>query len=72
MYKTKDLWQAAALISLNIKLNSIVRENNICYFLFENEELAQQLSKEYFFGSLKVDAYKYQEAVAKLKREIFR
>jgi hypothetical protein len=71
-YKTKDLWEAAALLTSNCKLSSVLRSEKICYFCFENGILSKKLADKYYFGNLNVDAYKYQEAVAKLKREIFK
>ncbi len=71
LYKTKDLWEAGALIVNNIDLISIEREGSICFFLFKDVETAKNKANEYYFGSLKVDAYKYQEAISRLKRQIF-
>lgn len=71
-YKTKDLWEAGALVINHLPLVSIEREGKVCFFVFDDKSKADAIAREYYFGSLKVDAYKYQEAISRLKRQIFK
>lgn len=70
-YKTKDLWEAAALLANKLTLIDIERKGNMCFFIFKDNDIAEKKAKEYYFGSLTVNAFEYQEAVSKLKKHIF-
>ena len=70
-YKTKDLGESAVLILNNQKLVDLLRERNICWFVFQNKDECQRISNEFFFGELFVDARKYKETMDLLKNRIF-
>lgn len=70
-YETKDLAEAAALVVSNQKLIHIKREGSVCWFVFEDEEKSQELSRQYFFGKLLINAREYSEAMKRLKNLIF-
>lgn len=70
-YKTKDLAEAAALITKQQKLTGVAREGSLCWFLFENKEICGEVSNQFFFGELLVNAREYHEAITRLKNRIF-
>jgi len=70
-YKTKDLPESAALLYKNQKLIRIEKQGRICWFIFSDKQLCENLSKEFFFGELMVNAREYYEAVIRLKHRIF-
>lgn len=72
LYKTKDLWEAAALLANKTTLKTIERQGNICFFVFEDAQKAEGKAQEYYFGDLTVNAFEYQESVSKLKKHIFK
>lgn len=71
-YKTKDLWEAAALLTNDIPLVDIKREGKICFFIFGDIDNAQKLSKSYFYGNMKINVFRYKEAIERLKSQIFK
>jgi len=71
-YKTKDLWEAGALLAENIPLVKIEKKGNTCYFIFGNLAVAEDKVQKYYFGNLLIDAFKYQEAVNRLKKQIYK
>lgn len=70
-YKTRDLAEASALIVKKGKLLRIDRDGNICFFVFENSEKCLDISGDFFFGELMVNARDYYEALNRLKNRIF-
>lgn len=70
-YKTKDLPESAALLYKNQKLIRIEKQGKICWFVFFDKSACENLSKEFFFGELTVNAREYYEAVVRLKHRIF-
>ncbi len=70
-YKTKDLAEAAALITEGQQLDHIVREGRICWFIFNNKNQCESISYNFFFGGLLVNAREFYEMVNRLKNRIF-
>ena len=70
-YKTKDLAEAAALLVMKRALATIERKGNICFFVFENKSRCEEISRQFFFDTLLVNAREYHEAIARLKNRIF-
>lgn len=70
-YKTKDLAEAAALITSGQQLQRIDREGSICFFIFANKGDCKMLSNKFFFGDLQVNAMSYYENMNRLKNRIF-
>ncbi len=70
-YKTKDLAEASALLSLDNPLTQIERQGNTCWFIFEDKEKCDALSNQYFFGKLMVNARDFYESMSRLKNRIF-
>ncbi len=70
-YKTRDLNEASVLLTLKRPLIDIKREVNICWFVFEGKERCQQISQQYFFVTLLVNARDLVESQQILKNRIF-
>lgn len=66
-YKTRDIGLAATLICSNKKLIEISKIGNICWFYFENLDDCLVIDKEYWFGSVMVDARKFKQNLNQLK-----
>lgn len=70
-YKTKDLSEASMLIVKGQQLLTIVREGHICWFIFDNKEVCEKLSNQYYFSEVLVNARIFHEAMSRLKGRIF-
>lgn len=70
-YKTKDLAEGAMLLVMKRNLLEIEREGNICFFVFENKKRCEELSQQFFFDTLLVNARDYYDAMNRLKNRIF-
>jgi len=70
-YKTKDLAEAGVLIIKKQQLTRIDREGMICWFLFNNKKECENLSNQFFFGEVLVNAREYYETINRLKNRIF-
>lgn len=70
-YKTKDLAEGAMLLVMRRNLLEIEREGNICFFVFDNKKRCEELSQQFFFDTLLVNARDYYEAITRLKNRIF-
>lgn len=64
-YKTKDLGEAAALVTKGL---SFLAEFNghVCWFVFADTDKAKDLSEEYYFNGLLVDARQFKETTQRL------
>ena len=71
LYRTRDLSEAAALFINKQHLIKIERVRKICWFIFENKQECEQISHEFFFGELMVNAREYHQAMTHLKNRIF-
>jgi len=58
-YETKDLAEAAVLLVMKRSLSDIRRDGNTCWFIFEDKKRCEELSKQFFFDTLLVDARTY-------------
>lgn len=70
-YRTKDLGEAGALIVKGKQLLKIERLGKVCWFIFQDRKNCQDISKQFFFGDLQVNALNYFEALGRLKNRIF-
>ncbi len=71
IYRTKDLSESAALLLSKQRLIDIQREGKVCWFVFEDKQRCEQISKEFFFGEYMVNAREYHQAITRLKNRIF-
>ena len=69
-HKTKDLPEVAALIINKQKLIKIQRDGSICWFIFEHSPKCEEISTEYYFGNLLVNAREYYETMKMLKGKV--
>lgn len=70
-YRTKDLAEAAALIVMRRELLNMVREGKICWFIFSDKKRCEEISKQFFFDTLLVNARDFYDAMIRLKNRIF-
>lgn len=70
IYSTKDLGEAAALLSEGVKLLNLERDSGFCWFVFENNN-AQEISQKYWSGELLTSAKKYNDCLRTLKDRLF-
>lgn len=72
LYKTKDLPLAAVLLTKGIHLLEVQKEGEICWFLFENKNECENISFDYSFKSVMVDARTFYQSVLRIKNIIFK
>lgn len=72
-YLVKDIGEAAALLCCkSIKLLRLQRGKSLFYwFVFENKQLCEQISNQYWSSDLKVDAKEHSDALRTLKDRLF-
>ena len=70
-YQTKDLSEAAALLTLGQKIIRIDREGGICWFVFSEKFKCQEISNSFWFDDCLVDAKSYYDSITRLKNRIF-
>jgi hypothetical protein len=70
-YRTRDLAEAASLITNNKKLIRFERNGSTCWFVFDDSKGCERLSNDFFFGQLMVNARDYHKAMTILKNRIF-
>ena len=70
-YITRDLGESAALLIKGKKLINHNWVGKICWFYFEDEEKCKEISSEYFFGELLINARVFHEMETRLKNRIF-
>ena len=70
-FKTRDLYEAAYIYCLEGKFIKLEQENDICWFVFDNQILCSKLSSEYWSKQGKVVGKDYSESIRTLKDLIF-
>lgn len=70
-YITRDLGESAVLLIKGKKLINHNWVGKICWFYFENEKECKEISNEYFFGEILVNARVFHEMETRLKNRIF-
>jgi len=70
-YRTRDLAEAAVLTVMKRVLINIEKEGHICWFVFEDKVRCEQISHQFFFDTLLVNARDYHETLNRLKSRIF-
>lgn len=69
-YKTKDIGEAAALYTSDIKLLRLDKDNNFFWFVFEGSN-AKKISNSYWSAELTLIAKKYNDSFRTLKERLF-
>jgi hypothetical protein len=70
-YYCKDLGQASALLCKSAKLIRLQKENNFYWFVFADKPLCEQLSQDFWFGELLVNAKTYCDSFRNLKDRLY-
>lgn len=70
-FLTKDLSEAAAIISSGAKLLRLQQDTSFFWFVFADKTSCEQLSNAFWAGELQVDAKAYSQAMKSLKDRIF-
>lgn len=68
---TKDLYFAALLYALGVKLLGNTRVGSICWFEFDDHQKCNDLYTKYISKELKISAKSYEEALKTLKSFLF-
>jgi len=71
LYKTKDFYEAAALIATNKKLVALERDSGFYWFVFEKRDASLKSSDLFWRNELKVMAKDYADAIRTLKDRLF-
>ncbi len=71
-YRTKDIGEAAALLTLGIELLPLEYDSaGFYWFVFENGQYAKSVAHTYWFGNLMQNVKRYNESLSTLKDRIF-
>lgn len=70
-YETKDLYEASAIYSLYGKFIGLEKDGKQFWFVFDNKDICQKISNDYWQKQLSVDAKTYADAIRSLKDRIF-
>ena len=70
-YKTKDLAEAAVLLTKNMPILRIERIEGRCWFIFGGKEECEVIINDFLFGECLVNARTFYESTNKLKNRIF-
>lgn len=66
IYKTRDIAEAAALLTCQQHLINIEKIGKTCIFIFSCLEECEKISSDFYFGSLMVNARTFYEVYKKL------
>lgn len=69
-YKTKDLGEAGALVTKNVKLLRLENQGEFYWFVF-NKKASETIADNYWSGDLLVRAKTYNESLRSLKDRLF-
>ncbi len=71
-YKTKDIGEAAALLTQGIELIRLEHDDGGFYwFIFDNAKLAEAVAHTFWFGNLMQNVKRYHESLSTLKDRVF-
>jgi hypothetical protein len=70
-FKTKDIYEASALIATNANLITLEADRGFYWFVFENATSCRKVSDSYWSNRLTILAKSYAEAIRSLKDRIF-
>ena len=69
-FKTKDLGEAAVLLTLGFVLIDTVWQGEVAYFSFDRKEEAEKIAHQYNFGGVQVTAKNFHDNLVLIKRKI--
>lgn len=67
---TKDLGEAAVLLTKGFTLLDTEWKGEVAYFSFNNGSAAREIAKEYNFGGIQVTAKSFHDNLVLIKRKI--
>ncbi len=70
-YKTKDIYEASALVAANLTIIGLEADSGFYWFVFESATACRKISNDYWSNSLTVKAREYADAIRTLKDRIF-
>lgn len=68
---TKDLYLSALLYAKGVKLQKIDRQGRVCWFVFADKDLGQELQQKFIAKTVDVNAKEYTDALRTLKDLVF-
>ena len=69
-FRTKDLGEAGALVTKNVRLLRLENQGEFYWFVFENTG-AEKIADDYWNGDLLVPAKLYNDSLRSLKDRLF-
>lgn len=70
-FSTKDLYLGGMIYAKKAKFLGIERQGQICWFLFEDKDLCEDLQQQFYARTANVNAKDFAEGVRTLKNLIF-
>lgn len=70
-FRTKDIYEASALIAKNLSLTGLEADAGFYWFVFESSDTCRNLSNSYWSNNLNVLAKDYADAIRSLKDRLF-
>lgn len=70
-YKTRDISECAVLLIKNQHLLSFERIGKICWFYFAEPTKCKEISNNYFFGEILVNAREFEQIRQKIINRIY-
>ena len=70
-FRTKDIYEASALLASDAKFLYLEPESNFYWFVFENATACRTLSDSYWRNELTVHAKSLTDTIRSLKDQIF-
>ena len=70
-YITKDLGEAAALLTANCVMKTMQWKDSKAYFVFTDARKCQKLSHQYFFENWQLPVRPFYENLRTIKRKLY-
>lgn len=70
-YRTKELSESAALLTLGQKIIDVEKIDRICWFVFDDFDTCQKIVNQFWYDRCPVDAKTYYDSITRLKNRIF-
>lgn len=70
-YYVKDIGEASALLCKSAKLIRLQPDSDFYWFVFINKSFCENVSNDYWYGKLELNAKSYNDALRTLKDRLF-
>ena len=70
-YHTKDMGEAAALLTRGCRMRDVQWKDDTAYFIFPDRPQCEAIAKEYFYSDLQVSARTYYDNLRMIKRKLY-